>query len=102
MLERNWDTKKLINELRPLVEGHEFSIYTYINNGSNISDTYIKFKSLLFGKQVSYEEIEDKINMLKYSITVLYKECELRRSKKEVITEEEYNIIKETIKNRFI
>ncbi|KJU71145.1 hypothetical protein [Clostridium baratii] len=100
ILEKNWNSESLINELIPLVEGNEFSISSDLDNRKDILQLYIRFNILFFKKEISKEEAEDKINMLKYAINILYKEAELKKSKKEIKTEEEYNIIKNNIRDK--
>lgn len=100
ILEQNWNSESLINELRELVEGNEFSISSKLNNRKDILEEYIRFKSIFFKSKILKDEAEDKINMLKYTISILYKETELKKSKKEIKTEEEYNIIKSKITNK--
>lgn len=102
ILERNWSSEDLISELRTLVEGNEFSISSDLDNRNNIVQLYLKFNILFFKKEITTEEAEDKINMLKYAINILYKESELKKSKKEIKTEEEYDIIKSSIRDKTI
>lgn len=99
---QNWNSESLINELRPLVEGNEFSISSELNNRKDILQVYIRFNNIFFKSEISEEEAEDKINMLKYAINILYKEAELKKSKKEIKTEEEYSIIKSNITNKIL
>lgn len=97
---RNWNSESLINKLRGLVEGNEFPISSELNNGKDILQLYIRFNNLFFKSEISEEEAEDKINMLKYAVSILYKEAELNKSRKQIKTEEEFNEIKNEISDK--
>lgn len=96
----NWNSENLMNELKPLVQGNEFSIASELNNKKDILQRYIRFNDIFLTGDIKIEEAEDKIHMLKYAISILYKEAELNKSKEDIKTEEEYSIIKNSIRNK--
>ena len=105
ILERNNNVTNLVNELSLLIENDEFyiySIYNDLNNKNNIEHQYINFKNLLYGNEVSNDEAIDKINLLRYAVTILYKDNEIKRSENEIITDDQVNIFKEHLKSEIL
>lgn len=97
-LQENWDIVELTSQLKTLVDGNEFSMYMNINESKNIIENYILFINIFYNEEISQEQAEEKIDMLKSSIINLYKESEIKRSKENIKTEYYYNDIKDKIK----
>lgn len=98
ILKKNWDIDKLTNQLRILVDGEDIYIYMDIYKNRDIIKKYILFINTFFDENITEEQAEDKIDILKSSIINLCKEYEIGRYK-EIKTEENFKEIKKQIRD---
>lgn len=98
ILKKNWDIDKLTNQLRILVDGEDIYIYMDIYKNRDVIKKYILFINTFFDENITEEQAEDKIDILKSSIINLCKEYEIGRYK-EIKTEENFKEIKKQIRD---
>ena len=93
---RNMD--ELLFELEKVVSNKAFFIYESIVINKKTLEQYTSFIKLLYNKEITEKEAKDKIDMLKETVTKLYKQSEIKKAKENKKTDEDYVIIKKKIK----
>lgn len=98
ILERNYNVVDLTNQIKTLIEGKERSIYMNIIDNSLVKK-YTEFINMFYNKNINEEQCQEKMDLLKISITNLYKEREIIISKENIKIDKELNTIKTQIKD---
>lgn len=93
-LQKSRNMDELVFELEKVVSNKEFFIYESIVSNKKTLEQYTSFIKLLYNKEITEKEAKDKIDMLKETISELYKQSEIKKAKENKKTDDDYKVIK--------